>query len=84
MTFHSILFDNDVIQKETAEQPAFFTDLNLDQVIDALTASKQEYDLKPFFHTPFRDADTIQYRHEIMRDLENATLMEHIQVPPRK
>ena len=78
MIFHSILFDKDVIQKETAEQPAFFTDLNLDQVIDAITVSKQEYDLKPFFYTPLRDVDAIQYRHEIMRDLEDATLMERI------
>jgi len=80
MIFHSILFDKDVIQKETAEQPAFFTDLNLDQVIDAITAGKPEYNLKPFFHTPLRDVGTIQYRHEIMRDLEDATLMEHIKI----
>jgi hypothetical protein len=78
MTFHSILFDKDSIQKETAEQPAFFTDLNLDQVIDATAARKQDYNLKPFFYTHLRDVETIYYRHEVMRDMENDTLMATI------
>lgn len=79
MTFHSILFyDSKSIQGETAEPPAFFTDLNLDQVIDAITAHKQEYDLKPFFYNPLRDVKTIRYRQEVMQDLEDATLMAAI------
>jgi len=78
MTFHSILFDNEDIQKETAEQPEFFADLNLDQVIDAITARKQDYNLKPFFYNHLRNAETIYYRHEVMRDLENNELMTHI------
>ncbi len=80
MTFQSILFRNtdDSIRKETPDAPDFFTDLNLDQIIDAITAGRQEYNLKPFFYTPLHDADTIQYRHEIMQDLENKTLMVNI------
>ncbi|RPJ22828.1 MAG: DNA mismatch repair protein MutS [Chloroflexi bacterium] len=78
MTFHSILFDKRSFQKEATEQPVFFTDLNLDQVIDAITAHKQEYNLKPFYWTPLRDVETIYYRHEVMRDLEGETLMAHI------
>ena len=48
MAFRSILFqttDQSTI-KEAPEEPACFADLNLDQVIKAITASKQEYDLK--------------------------------------
>jgi DNA mismatch repair ATPase MutS len=78
MTFHSILFDKDDIQKETTEQPAFFADLNLDQLVDAITAPKKHYNLKPFFYTPLRDVETIYYRHEVMRDMEDETLMAHI------
>lgn len=78
MIFHSILFDKENIQKEAAEQPEFFADLNLDQVIDAIVSHKKEYDLKPFFFNHLRDADTIYYRHEVMRDLENSELMAHI------
>lgn len=81
MVFHSILFDRteDSLKKETSEAPDFFVDLNLDQIIDAITAGKQEYNLKPFFYTPLPDIDAIKYRHEIMQDLENELLFELIQ-----
>ncbi|MCR4429598.1 MAG: hypothetical protein NUV45_01105 [Tepidanaerobacteraceae bacterium] len=80
MTFYSILFGTteDGIKKETLEAPAFFADLNLDQIIDAITAGRQEYNLKPFFYTPLNDIDAIKYRHEIMQDLENKILFEKI------
>jgi DNA mismatch repair protein MutS len=81
MTFHSILFERteDSIKKETLEAPVFFVDLNLDQIIDAITAGRQEYNLKPFFYTSLSDIDAIMYRHEILRDLESQMLFEHIQ-----
>ncbi|MHB8595698.1 MAG: MutS-related protein [Ktedonobacteraceae bacterium] len=86
MTFHSILFEKteDGIQKETPEAPVFFVDLNLDQIVDTITAGKQEYHLKPFFYTSLNDIATITYRHEIMLDLENHLLSEHIQAFARK
>ncbi|CEP68120.1 DNA mismatch repair protein MutS, C-terminal [Moorella glycerini] len=80
MTFQSILFKNpeDGIIKESLKAPIFFVDLNLDQIIDTITAGKEEYNLKPFFYTSLNDIDAINYRHEIMQDLENKTLFEHI------
>jgi DNA mismatch repair protein MutS len=80
MTFHSILSSgaDDSITKETAQAPEFFVDLNLNQIIDALTASKDEYNLKPFFYTPLHDIHTIYYRQAIFRDLENTLLFNHI------
>jgi DNA mismatch repair protein MutS len=80
MTFRSILFEitEDAIAKETAQVPIFFVDLNLNQVIDAITAGKEEYHLKPLFYISLRNIDAIEYRHEIMRDLENNVLFEHI------
>lgn len=79
MTF-SILFrrTEDEIRKETPEPPAFFVDLNLDQIIEAVTAGWKEYDLKPFFYTLLRDTDSILYRHEVFRDLEKESLFENI------
>jgi DNA mismatch repair ATPase MutS len=80
MTFQSILFKktDDSIKKESLETPAFFADLNLDQIIDAITVGKQEYNLKPFFYTPLKDVNAINYRHEIFQDLENEELLGSI------
>jgi len=80
MAFYSILFERteDRIKTETVEPPVFFLDLNLDQIIDAIAAGKQEYNLKPFFYIPLGDIDAIRYRYEIMRDLENEVLFEDI------
>lgn len=86
MVFNSILFAEaeDSINDETVEAPGFFVDLNLDQIIDAITVGKQEYNLKPFFYTSLNDTacvqciDAIRYRHEVMQDLENKILFEYI------
>lgn len=80
MTFRSILFEKteDGLRKETLEAPVFFVDLNLDQVIDAVTAGREEYNLKPFFYASLNDIGTIKYRQEVAQDLENGTLLENI------
>lgn len=74
MTFRSILFNQNHLSKDLPDAPACLTDLNLDQVIDHITAEKKEYNLKPFFYTPLHDPETIYYRQEVMRDLENPSL----------
>ena len=80
MTFHSILFlrAEDRPSPELRKPPAFFTDLNLDQLIDAIIAGKQAYDLAPFFYAPLADIDAIHYRQEVMQELEDETLLAAI------
>jgi DNA mismatch repair protein MutS len=72
MPFHSILFDRSENGLEVTEReaPAFFTDLNLDQVLEAMTRGREDYDLKPLFYKPLHDVAAVHYRHEILRDLE--------------
>ncbi len=76
--FQSILFDDEVAPAQSVGQPAFFGDLNLDQVVDAITAPKQDYELKPFFYQLPQRLETIFYRHEVMRDLDNEAMMTAI------
>jgi len=80
MTFRSILFNRteDRLKAETTEEPDFFVDLNLDQVVETITSGKREYNLKPFFYISLRDIDAVKYRQEVMQDLENETLFEQI------
>jgi DNA mismatch repair ATPase MutS len=80
MTFKSILFNTtgEGANEVSTEAPAFFVDLNLNQVIDAITAERDIYDLQPFFFTPLHSEDAIQYRHEIMQELKNENLMAAI------
>ncbi len=80
MPFESILFEKSTGgERETFDQPAFFTDLNLDQVIERVTANKRQYNLKPFYYTVLNDRDTILYRQEIMRDLEGKNLFDAVE-----
>jgi DNA mismatch repair protein MutS len=80
MISHSILVERpDARNKtETAEEPSFFADLNLDQIVSSITVGKVEYNLKPFFYTPLSDIATIRYRHEVMQDLQHDVLFEKI------
>ena len=85
MTFYSILFENESDRvEEVQDPPVYFPDLNLDQVVNAITHGRQEYQLKPFFYTPLQSMQTISYRQEIARDLENPPLLEMIRSFGRK
>lgn len=86
MTFYSVLFEHPRQRAgvDQLEAPAFFGDLHLDQVVESVTAGREEYRLKPFFYAPLRDVEAIAYRHEILRDLEGQSLWECISVFARK
>ena len=58
--------------------PSFFTDLNLDRVVDALCEGRDEYDLKPYFYTRLTALDAIAYRHEVLRDLEERGISSYV------
>ena len=80
MIFQSILFEKpeDRVTNETWEAPGYFVDLNLDQIVEAITAGRAEYNLKPFFYRSLSNIDAIHYRHEIMQDLEKELLYRPI------
>ena len=80
MTFESILFYNasERLKEREVAQPDFFADLNLDQIVDAVTGTRRNYDLKPFFYIHLNDIEAIKYRQEVMKDLEAPTLSDQI------
>jgi DNA mismatch repair protein MutS len=80
VTFQSILFPSaeDRPTSEALAPPDFFVDLNLDQVVAAITVGKEEYNLGPFFRWPLHNVDAVLYRHEVMRDLEDVFVFDKI------
>lgn len=81
MTFPSILFPRSEQRAgvERRDAPDCFRDLNLDQVVAAITAGKEEYELVPFFHVPLPEVDAVVFRHEVFQDLEGPSLFDAIQ-----
>jgi DNA mismatch repair protein MutS len=79
--FHSILFPgaHGADAQQTSDVPAFFHDLNLDQIVEAITSEWRDYNLLPFFCTPLSDLRAIAYRQSVMKDLEGDALMRAIQ-----
>jgi hypothetical protein len=69
----SILFDGPPGRTEHLD-PLMFSDLNLDQVFAAVAAGLDEYDLTPLFCIPLRDVRAVEYRHQVLRDLENTAV----------
>lgn len=80
MTFFSILYETTQAENlpPKEKQPEYFRDLNLDQVVEAIAADKQEYELRPFFYARPAGVETITYRHDIMCDLQRDSILRCI------
>jgi DNA mismatch repair protein MutS len=75
--FYSILFKSPEDRgHDRLDAPEFFANLNCDQIVDSITAGKDDYNLKPFFHACLSRLEAIQYRHEVMQDLERPQLYQ--------
>lgn len=76
----SVLFDRSSEKRKDEELilPDFFVDLNLDQVINAITKTKQDYALKPFFFTPLQNFESVEYRQKVFMDLEKPQILAAI------
>lgn len=75
--FRSILFLADEPQLPV-DQPECFPDLNLDHVVAAIVAGREEYALTPFFHTPLRSAEEVVYRQDVFSDAGDDTLRQAV------
>lgn len=78
---YSVLFatPGDRASGERSQAPEFFSDLNCDQIVDTITAGRADYNLTPFFYGHLSRVEAIDYRHQVMQDLdENAPLHESV------
>ncbi|MDK2942445.1 MAG: mismatch repair protein MutS [Acetobacterium sp.] len=70
MEFKSILYQTGYEEKPVIEEPSYFKNLNLDQLIKAITLDKDDYDLKSFFYSPLKQMENIHFRQAVVTDLE--------------
>jgi hypothetical protein len=64
---------------ERRNVPTFFVHLNLDQVVDAATKSRAEYDLKPFFYLLPGGVEDVLYRQAVGQDVDNPAVFDCVQ-----
>ena len=78
--FRSILYDSPGADGGFGRQesPVFFPDLNLDQIVDTITAGREEYHLQPFFYCPLDRAEAVRYRQAVFQDFENSELLQNV------
>lgn len=71
-SFKSILFPPGLEheRRDHTQQPACFTDLNLDQIIAAIVAKRDEAALRPLFYSTYRHEEIIRHRQAVFVDLE--------------
>ncbi len=76
MNYQSLLFEkieNNIIERPKRE-PAFFKDLNLDQIVHEILEGKEAFELDAFFYQSLEDISSINYRLDIMKEVERPDL----------
>ena len=78
--FFSILYPSKTVCETALSQvsPDFFYDLNLAPVVSSILRGCPGYGLEGLFFTPPKDRETILYRQDIMKDLEDPKTRETV------
>ncbi len=77
MEYQSILFNSAGVRRNSP-MPELFLDLNIDQITQEILSGKEEYNLSEFFYQNLQDASAVNYRLEVMKDLENGEVFNVI------
>jgi len=73
-----MLFSNINDMSTDVAVPEFFGDLHMDSIVEGVVLGRDQYRLKPFFYQSLSTKEAIQYRHDVMWDLENTPLGEYV------
>jgi DNA mismatch repair protein MutS len=79
--FTSLVFDKPSRQTSAGEEEdlSFASDVNLDQIVATIAADREEHNLiTTLLYGHLDDIDTVYYRHEVFRDLEDVALFERV------
>jgi len=67
---YSVLFAHPDERRKQATEPSFFADLNLGQLVETISADHERYALPEFFYEPLHDPAQVDYRHQVLNDLD--------------
>lgn len=76
--FYSILFETKEKEVPLKDAPSALYDLHLDIYFAHLLKEIEKYELDKHYYTMLSDVDTIYYRQEILKDLENPDVLKEI------
>jgi hypothetical protein len=80
--FASLLYEqvpSRAAEQEREQDRSFAQDLNLDQVVAAIVGKREDAEfLTALFYGQLHDVNTVRYRQEVFRDLEDDALWERI------
>lgn len=79
MEFQSILgrYRKEPVEPAKIVMPAFFYDLNLDQIVQDIMDRQKLYDIRRFYYEKASPED-MKYRMEVLKDLESEGVLEGI------
>jgi DNA mismatch repair protein MutS len=70
-----VLFDDGVVAELARDEPPYFPDLHLDQLVEHLVRDWNADELRPLFWTRLSDEASVEYRQGVFRDLEDSEVL---------
>jgi len=76
--YYSCLFpaQHNEPKEYTRQMPEFFKDLNLDQITSCAMENYEKFDIAKHYYTILKDEETIRYRQDAMRELEDPAVLQ--------
>lgn len=78
--FRSILFHDCELPADLQQRqvPEFFSDLNIDQIVDSITTGRDEYNLRPYFYVTLNCVETVKHRQDVFQGFANPALLDGV------